>query len=136
MKIVKKQSGRDNDLAKAALLALANIGDLRALSVVTGSAWKSKDQGVLWVRIHCARYFRSAKSVDWLIGLINIADPGEVAAYAKPIAGSLEDLTGETLGENGRLWKDWWKRHKGRFRPEALPDDYQVEWLFDDPQKK
>jgi HEAT repeat protein len=134
---VKKSYGKDHDMAKVGLLALAQIGDLKALPLITDSPWAAKDGEVLWVRIHVSRYFRSPKSAEWLISLITVADAEHIAHYAKVIAESLEFLSGETHGEDGRAWKDWWKRAKGTFRPEPLPDGYRVEWLFDDtPAKK
>lgn len=133
---VKKSYGKDHDMAKVGLLALAQIGDLKALPLITDSPWAAKDGEVFWVRIHVARYFRSAKSAEWLVSLITVADAEHIAHYAKVIAESLEHLSGETFGEDGRAWKDWWKKAKGSFRPEPLPDGYKVEWLFDDKAAK
>ncbi|MHC5020688.1 MAG: HEAT repeat domain-containing protein, partial [Planctomycetota bacterium] len=114
---------KDPERGKVIVLALGNIGDLRALDFITDSPWSSKDGEVFWLRCMVARYFRANKSVDWLISLITIAERDQIKHYAKPIVESLEHLTGETFGEDGRAWKDWWKKNK-RFRPEPLPDDY------------
>jgi len=133
---VRKSYGKDHDMAKVGLLALAQIGDLKALPLITDSPWAAKDGEVFWVRIHVARYFRSPKSAEWLISVITVADAEHIAHYAKVIAESLEHLSGESFGENGRAWKDWWRKAKATFRPEPLPDDYRVEWLFDDKAAK
>lgn len=126
---------QDPERAKVIVLALGNIGDLRALNFICDSPWSSKDGEVFWLRCMVARYFRANKSVDWLMGLITIADKDHIKHYAKPIAESLEHLTGETFGEDGKAWRDWWKKNKA-FRPEPLPDDYKVPWLFGDAGEK
>ncbi len=120
---------RDPERGKVIVLALGNIGDLRALKFITDSPWSSKDGEVFWLRCMVARYFRANKSVDWLMGLITIADKDQIGKYAKPISESLEHLTGETFGGDGKAWRAWWKKHKN-YRPEPLPDDYTVPWLF------
>jgi hypothetical protein len=136
MALVTASYGKDHDVAKAGLLALAQIGDLRALKVITDSPWSSKDGEVFWVRLHVARYFRSPRTVDWLVSIFTVAGSEHISHYAKVVGESLEHLTGEGFGQRGREWKSWWQKAEGRFRPEALPDDYRVEWLFDDAAQK
>ena len=57
--LADKFDGKDNETAKHAFLALAQIGDLSGLKVFTGSAWESKDRDVLVTRIFAIRYMRS-----------------------------------------------------------------------------
>ena len=125
----------NKEVTRIALLALAQIGDLRALDVFTaavrdwGSDWEARS-----TRIFAIRYLRSARSVEWLLRefspfSVQIEGAGQVA---DPIAQSLEHLTGESFGNYHKGWQKWWKSAKTRFRPEPLPDDYEVEGLFDD----
>ncbi|MHC5020692.1 MAG: HEAT repeat domain-containing protein [Planctomycetota bacterium] len=140
MAMVKKYEGKDSETVKYALLGLAQIGDTRALKVFTDVAWKGRgDWERFATRVFAVRYIRHPGSVDWLIGLMNMGKGrrGMRGGGRNGMGGywdSLEFLTGESLGRDIDPWKDWWKKAKSRFRPEPLPDDYEVEGLF--PKKR
>lgn len=129
--LVNAQAKKDKEVAQGALLGLAQIGDLKALDHFTKSAWSAKDPEVLGTRIFAIRYLRSPASAEWLVNLFTAAGSEGIAHYAKTIGDSLEFLSGERHGADGAAWKKWWKQAKGAgWKPEPLPDDYKVEYLF------
>jgi hypothetical protein len=142
MAMVKKYDRNDKETSKYALLGLAQIGDTRALKTFTDVAWKGKgDWEAYGTRIFAVRYIRHPGSVDWLISLFvqtkKRRGMGRRGGGNKASGGywdSLEFLTGESFGKDYDTAKDWWKKRKNSFRPEPLPDDYEVEGLF--PKKR
>lgn len=133
MEMVDQWSEKHVETAQTALLALAQIGDLRSLKTFTASAWDSPEREVLITRVYAIRYLRAPESVDWLVSLF-VAGRGRKGgmggAAMRPITESLEFLTGEGHGNDPDKWRDWWKAAKGRFKPEPLPDDYKVDQLW------
>jgi hypothetical protein len=124
----------NKEVTRVALLALAQIGDLRALEVFTTPVrdfmtdWESHS-----TRVYAIRFLRSARSVEWLLkqfpqGSIEVAG----GQWVDPAAASLEALTGQSFGNYQKGWQKWWKQAKSSFRPEPLPDEYQVDGLLDD----
>ncbi|MCI0342221.1 MAG: HEAT repeat domain-containing protein, partial [Planctomycetales bacterium] len=136
--MAERLPGKDNETAKTALLALAQIGDLAGLRTFTGSAWESGDREVLVTRIFAIRYLRSAESVEWLLSLFTAGRGrrgGMNVGPGGPIFESLESLTGAGLGRNPEAWRDWWKKAKGSFRPDPLEEGYEVTGLFGDAKR-
>ncbi|MCI0341800.1 MAG: HEAT repeat domain-containing protein [Planctomycetales bacterium] len=133
-KAAEKQAQQETErrVAQIAFLALAQIGDLRALPLFLESAWESRDKEVLTTKLFAIRYLRDARSVDHLLSLVTKAKRWEVEAYAWVIQTSLESLTGENFGKDLEGWRGWWKRSRDRFQPQPLEKDYRVEFLFDD----
>lgn len=143
MAMVKKFDRDDKETAKFAVLGLAQIGDPSALKTFTDVAWQGRgDWEAYGTRIFAVRYIRHPGSVDWLISLFvqskGRRGMGRRGNENKASGGyweSLEFLTGESFGKDYDTAKDWWKKRKSNFRPEPLPDDYEVTGLFPKKQK-
>ena len=79
-----------------------------------------------------AMRYRVVKNLKSQKNQINVSSGQGGEDYKEVIKESLEHLTGEEWADDGRAWKKWWRGAKGRYRPEPLPDDFKVDWLFDD----
>ncbi len=104
----------------AIINALGDVGDPRAVPVLSGDFWNQKEGAVgikmAQLKIDALGQIRSKKSVDALINMLYKGEQGAMNRLSPNLVKSLQKLTGQEIGWDRARWKDWWKKNKGRLK--------------------
>jgi HEAT repeat protein len=103
----------------AVVVALGELGDPRAVRVLSRTWWMPSDREVVEAKIEALGRIRHRDSVEALIELLTLTGGDPLEAYDGRILFALCSLTGEEFGRDAMVWKNWWVRNHRTFR---IPD--------------
>jgi hypothetical protein len=104
----------------AVIWALGEIGDPRAVDVLSKDWWNQKigENGVAAAKkkIQALGKILDKTAVDALIETFYLAQEETVGWLKGDIHASLAQLTGQDFGLDRKAWKEWWKAKRASFR--------------------
>jgi hypothetical protein len=110
---------KNRELHEAVIWALGEIGDPRAVKVLSANIWGGAGsegwRETARLRIRALGKIRHVSAVDQLVDMSDDSRRRWGQALRGEVYSALKSLTGMHF-RSSREWKDWWKKNRSRFR--------------------